>query len=67
MVLFAGLQQVQYRPKGLDSFSDRGRPSVKAVSTTIPGMEMSLTRTGADSLTLLLDRRPSGGGKMQEG
>jgi hypothetical protein len=69
MVLFAGLQHIQYRTNGFGFglWSDRGRPAVKAESTTIPGMEMSLTRTGADSLTLLLDRRPSGGGKMQEG
>jgi hypothetical protein len=66
-VMFAGLQNLQYRTNGFDLWSDRGRPAVKAESTTMPGMKMTLVRKGADSLTLLLDRKPQGRGKNEKG
>ena len=66
-VTFAGLQNFQYRTNGFDLWSDRGRPAVKAESTTIPGMKMTLVRKGADSLTLLLDRAAQGRGKTEKG
>ncbi|MBY0403727.1 MAG: hypothetical protein K2X66_07490 [Cyanobacteria bacterium] len=66
-VMFAGLKNIQYNTNGFSIWSSSGRPAVKAESTTVPGMELTLSRKGSDSLTVLLDRAGKGSGKGEMG